>query len=216
MANVVNPNGFSVLTSRVGGANTGQDNWYYIPQTDTSQYGIGDMVKVAAGGDANGVPAVQKAIGGSNTEWLRGVIVGVAPTPNIGTPSLIGTPLALEITNIPATKTQGYYVLVNDDPNTVYEIQDDGLAVLTAAACNKNAQFTVVNPTAPLQNSATVMQTSAAGGGAAPAVTATFPLKILGLVLRQNPAGGNGFGAYARWMVKINTHDLSASGVVGV
>ena len=207
MANVIAPSGFTVI--KATGIYTGQDNVYFIPSTDTNQYGIGDAVKTVVGGDTNGIAAVTKSTGVSG-EYQRGVIVGVLPVQSVGIPNLIGLPLNLENINIPATKTRGYYVLVNDDPNTIYEIADDGSTALTAAACNKNALFTPTNPTAPVQISATVL------AGATIATTAAFPLKILGL--SQRPAGilPNTLGANARWMVKFNLHDLSASGVAGV
>jgi hypothetical protein len=207
MANIVAPQGFQP----VRGINTyqGQVNVYYIPQADGSQYQIGDAVKSAANGDPNGIPAVQKSTGASG-EFQRGVIVGVLPVQAVGTPSLIGTSLSLETINIPATKTRGYYVQVCDDPNQLYEVQDDGLAVLTATACNKNATFTVVNPTSPLQISATVLTASTV------ATTAAFPLKLMGLSQRLAPVGGNSFGAYAKWIVKFNNHELNGASVAGV
>jgi hypothetical protein len=194
MANVVAPMGFSPV--RGVGVYTGQTNTYVIPATDTNQYQIGDAVKSVAGGDANGIPAITKSTGAA-AEYQRGVIVGVLAVPAIGTPSLIGTPLALEVINVPAAKTHDYYVVVNDDPNALYEIADDGLTALTAAACNKNAAFTPTNPTPPLQISATTLTTGSV------ATTATLPLKMMGLSQRPAPGGGNTLGANARWIVKL-------------
>ncbi|MBG0871875.1 hypothetical protein H0X91_18055 [Burkholderia sp. 9777_1386] len=207
MANVVAPMGFVP----VRGINTyqGQTNIYYIPSTDTNQYSIGDAVKSVVGADtANGFPCVTKSTGAAS-EYQRGVIVAVLPVPAVGTPSLIGTPLALENIGIPATKTQGYYVEVADDPNQLFELQDDGLSGLTAAAASKNAGFTPTNPTSPLAISATVLTTSTV------ATTATLPLKMMGLSQRPAPGGGNSLGANARWIVKFNLHELSGSGVAG-
>lgn len=206
MANVIAPNGFTVVKNIAN--YTGQENVYFIPSTDTNQYGIGDAVKTVVGADANGIPAVTKSTGVAG-EYQRGVIVGVLPVQALANPSLLGIPLTLENINIPATKTVGYYVFVNDDPNAIYEIQDDGLSALTATASNKNAAFTPTNPTAPVQISATVLSTASV------AVGATLPLKIMGL--SQRPAGsGNTFGVNARWLVKFNLHDLCAAGVAGV
>lgn len=208
MANSIAPSGFSVV--KATGMYTGQDNVYVILQADTNQYGIGDAVKVAVGGDANGIAAVTKSAGTSG-EFSRGVITGVLPVQAVGLAPLQGTPLALEIINVPATKTRNYYVFVNDDPNTIYEIADDGSTALTATACNKNALFTPTNNTNPLiQVSATVL------AGATINTTAAFPLKILGL--SQRPAGAlpNTLGANAKWLVKFNNHDLNSASVAGV
>ncbi len=207
MANPISPIGFRPIRTGVGNY-SGRTNIYYIPATDTSQYGIGDAVKTVAGADANGIPAVQKSTGAA-AEYQRGVIVAVLAVPAVGTPSLIGIPLALERINIPATKTQAYYVEVLDDPFQLYALQDDGLNLLTAAASNKNASFTPTNPTAPLQNSQTVLTTASV------AVTANLPLKIAGLFQAVAPGGGNQFGLNAVWVVRFNLHELSASGVAG-
>src|SRR5579885_3098932 len=121
MANIVAPQGFQP----VRGINTyqGQTNIYFIPSSDGSVYSIGDAVKSVANGDPNGIPAIQKSTG-ANSELQRGVIVGVLPVQAVGPPSLIGVPLTLEVINVPATKTRGYYVEVCDDPNQLFEIQE--------------------------------------------------------------------------------------------
>lgn len=207
MANIVAPQGFQP----VRGINTyqGQTNIYFIPSGDGSVYSIGDAVKSVANGDPSGIPAVQKSTGASG-EFQRGVVVGVLPVQAVGTPSLIGTPLSLETINVPATKTRGYYIEVCDDPNQLYEIQDDGSAALTATSCNKNATFTAVNPTAPLQISQSVLVASTVN------TTAAFPLKMMGLSQRVAPVAGNSFGTFAKWIVKFNNHELNGASTAGV
>lgn len=191
------PQGFQPIGYADGSSWNGQANTYVIPQADVNQYNIGDAVLSAAGGDANGVPAVTKASGSSP---VRGVIVGVYPT-NPNAPSLQGVDTSLAMQNIPATKTRDYYVMVADDPAIIFALQDDGVSTLTASACNKNAGYTVANPTAPAQNSATVLTTSSV------ATTASLPLKIMGL--QQIP--GNAFGKYAVWRIKFNQHELAGN-----
>lgn len=195
MANLVAPRGFVPARYLNGAAWNGASNLYYIPSTDTNQYNIGDTVKSAAGGDANGVPQVVKITNG--TDACRGVIVGVQLAAQ-NTSSFQGANLDLTVQNIPATKTRDYYVLVVDDPAVLFSIEDDGLSALTAAACNKNASYTVANPTAPRQNSATVLTTASV------ATTQGLSLKILGL--EQSP--NNAYGVNANWIVKFNQHEL--------
>ena len=199
MANVNQPKGFVPSRYQNANAYTGASNLYFIPSSDGSQYGVGDAVKSATGGDANGIPAVQKAAG---TDTVRGVITGVLP-PGYNNPSLVGINLDLTVQNIPATKTKGYYVLVCDDPQIVYQIQDDGIttANLVAASVGLNASFTVTNPTAPAQNSATVLLSSSF------ATTAALTVKLLGLSQLPN----NAFGANATWDVKINQHEFQGN-----
>jgi len=197
MANVSQPKGFVPSRYLDGSAWNGATNTYYIPPTDVAQYNIGDPVKTVAGGDANGIPAVIKAAG---TDTVRGVIIGVQLA-GLNNPSIQGTNLDLTLQNIPAAKTKGYYVMVADDPTILWEVQDDGLSALTATACNKNASFTVANPTAPGQNSASVLTTASV------AVTSTLNLKIVGLVQKPD----NAFGVYAKWIVRFNQHELNGA-----
>lgn len=194
MANLIAPRGF-VPSRYLDNSNyNGACNMYVVLQAEANQINVGDPVKSAANADANGIPAVTKAAG---TDTVRGVVVGVLAA-NPQNPSLVGTTLDLTVQNIPATKAKDYYVLVADDPAILYEIQDDGLAALTATSANKNATFTVANPTAPQQNSASVLSTASV------ATTSTLNLKIVGLVQRAD----NAFGVNAKWLVKFNQHEL--------
>lgn len=198
MANLIRPRGFVPSRYLNGAAWSGGTNLYHIPSTDTNQYNPGDAVKSSANGDANGTPDVTKITNGTDT--VRGVIVGcLRQTPR--NPSLVGINLDLTVQNIPATKLQDYWVLVVDDPQVLFELQDDGLNVLTATSSNKNASFTVANPTSPQQNSATVLSTASV------AVTQGLNLKIQGL--KQSP--DNAFGANAVWIVKFNQHELQGN-----
>ena len=196
MPNLVQPKGFTPSRYQNASPYNGAANLYYIPSTDGSQFNVGDPVMQVAGGDANGVPAVQKATG---TSAVRGVIVGVLPA-GYNNPSLVGVNLDLTVQNIPATKLKAYYVLVADDPNLLFEVADDGLAALTATSCNKNASFTVANPTAPSQVSASVLSTASIG------TVNTLNLRMVGLVQKPN----NTYGANALWLVKFNLHEFNA------
>lgn len=195
MANQVAPRGFVPSRYLNGAAWNGACNMYHIPSTDANQYNVGDTVKSAANGDANGIPDVAKITNGTDT--ARGVVIGcLTAIPN--NPSLVGSTLDLTVQNIPAAKTRDYYVLVVDDPQVLFELQDDGLAALTATSCNKNASYTVTNPTAPQQNSATVLSTASVN------TTQGLSLKIVGLAQKPN----NAFGVNATWLVKLNQHEL--------
>lgn len=204
MANSNKPFGFQPLRYRNGAPWNGMATPYYIPSTDsTNQYNIGDAVKTAAGGDANGICEVTKITNG--TDAARGVIVGVLPVPPQSN-SQQAVSLTLETENIPATKTKDYYVLVADDPNIVFALQDDGLSALTATSCNKNASYTVTNPSGLTPNSASVLTTASIN------TTQGLSLKLLGLVQVPN----NAFGAYAQWQVIFNQHELGGPNTVGV
>lgn len=192
MANVNRPNGASPVRSGDANPFTSQATLYWIPSGDTSQYNIGDFVKSAEGVDTvYGAPKITKSAT-STSGAQRGVIVGFYVDPN-----------NLTVNNVPATKTHDYYAMVIDDPAVVFEMTDDGIttASLTTATVGQNCGFTVANPTSPAPVSATVITSSTI------ATTATLPLKIVGI--RQIP--GNAPGAYCRWLVRINQHELAGN-----
>lgn len=198
MANLNAPRGFVPSRYMDGSAWNGQANMYVVQQAEPNQINVGDTVKSSANGDANGIPAVTKITNGTDT--ARGVVIAVVQAPP-NNPSLVGTTIDLATQNIPAAKTKDYYVLVVDDPAVLFELQDDGLAALTATSCNKNASYTVANPTAPQQNSASVLTTASV------AVTQALPLKIVGLAQRAD----NAFGLNAKWLVKLQQHELQGN-----
>jgi hypothetical protein len=102
--------------------------------------------------------------------------------------------------SIPATKTHAYYVMVDDDPSSIFCIQDDGITTgkLVAASCNLNFSLTVTAGATTSSASATVILSSSF------ATTSSLNMKAMGLL--QIP--GNVFGAYARWVCRINEHEL--------
>ena len=202
MANQIGPRGLVPSRYLDGSAWNGATNMYCIPSSDGSIYGPGDAVKSAAGGDANGIPYMQKA---ATNDTVRGVIVSVVlAAPNL--PSVQGVIIDNTTQAIPATKAKDYYVLVCDDPTIIFEVQDDGNSALTNTACNKNASLTIANPTAPQQNSATSLSCASV------ATTQSLNLKIMGLVQKPN----NAFGVYASWLVRFNQHELGGSNTAGV
>jgi hypothetical protein len=197
MANVNKPFGLAVVRTLSGGQFSEQGTRYWIPSTDNNAYYIGDLVISLANADGNGVSGVVKATAG--TETYRGVIAGVEVA-NVGGVSIQGTPLALETTNIPATKLRDYYVYVQDDPMTLFSCQGDLTATNQIAAnANKNCNFTIAAGASTVSCSGTVI------ASASIATTNTFSGKLMGLL--QIP--GNGFGAFAVWNVKLNAHEFN-------
>lgn len=206
MANSNTPFGLQVLRGAAGYSFNAQGNLYSVPDTDdTNAYYLNDAVKLAASSDATGIPNVTKAAG---TDILLGSIQAILPVK--ANPSLEGTTLDLSRTSLPATKTIDYYVIVSDDPTTLYMIQDDGIttANLVAASANLNSSLTVTNGATVTSPSATVLLSSSF------AATNTLNIKLNGLV--QQP--GNEFAAYAKWQARINTALMPSSpvGATGV
>lgn len=205
MANTNAPFGLRPVRNGDGSPWNQQVQMYYIPSTDSSAYAIGDVVKSAAGGDAlTGAPAVQKAAAG---DTLRGVVVGIGTSVSTPGGNLPGAfdPNNLAAMTIPATKAYAYYVWVADAPDTIFEAQvDSGTLTLTGAGSffNKNANLTIASPTAPANQSASVVNSSSI------ATTSTLQLRLLGAPYRPDVDLTSG---YAKVYVRINQHELAGN-----
>ena len=195
------PSGLTPVKYLSGADWTGQGNIYFIASTDTNAYYPGDLVSPVAGTDQwSGIPAATLTISGTN---------------NID-------PTNLNLTSIPATKTKNYFMLVADDPNIIFEIQETGAGTtpgtaLGYAAATKNAYFVYGAPATGAANSGTTLDNGVSSGHA-PATTAAAPyfLRMMGLSQKIDPqtASFNSFGLYAKWLVKLNNHAYGPS-VVG-
>ena len=191
MANANTPFGFSPIIYGTSGTNNQQVRVYWIPAADTSAYYIGDVVKTIDGGDANGTPAIAKCASGDTP---RGVVTSILIS-NPNNPSIQGVNLDLTTTSVPASKSQAYYLLVNDDPDQVYCIQGDSTTFATTDM-NKNASYTVAAPSISNQQSATVLTGTT--------TSSTAVLKIVGI----EPIPGNILGPYVRFFVLFNNAEL--------
>ena len=209
MANVNAPFGAAVYKGGGSYASNQRASIYSIPTSDSSNaYYMGDEVKAAASGDVNGVPNVTKITNG--TDAIRGFIVGIIPAGTFPNPQMFpgaSSSLSLETNYVPATKAVSYYVLVEEDPTTIFVMQDDGIttANLVAASCNLNASITVTAGGTTNSSSGSVILSSSM------ATTSTLCLKLQGLA--QGPWDGvpNKYGAYAKWLCRINVSELTGS-----
>lgn len=209
MANINAPKGFSPVGNLQGGPWNQQGRLYAIPTSDTTNsYAVGDVVMSATSADPDGVPYVQKWGGATTTSALPlGIIVGIrVADPGV---SLVASSLDLTQSYISAgTRTAVRYVYVVDDPMVLFEAQFDATAI-ALTDLHKNAAVTVTaNQT--LTQSAPMSSLVLTG----PAVTATLPIRLLGLIQRPD----NATGAYAKVLCKWNYHEFGvtagASGTV--
>ena len=199
MANVNRPSGLSPVKHLITGNYNGQANVYSIAAADTNGYAIGDPVASSGSSDANGVAGITLATAGTGNA-VRGVIVGLGTSE-----SGIFNPNNLNSTVRPAAaQSSVWYALVVDDPNVIFEIQEVGTGTaLTAAAVGSNANL--------LAGSNNGYQSGWLLNNSGVTTTNTLQLRLLGLSRRSD----NAFGYYAKWLVKINNHELAA-GTAGV
>ena len=192
MANVDRPAGLVPVQYLNGAPWNGGGRVYCIPETDdTNAYAIGDPLVLAGGADSNGVPTVTLATAGTGNQVLGPMVSGAGA---LSYGSSYGVPQDSPIV-IPATKSRNYYILVCDDPNVIFEIQEvSGGTALTAAEVGLNANLVAGT------NNGYISGWEVNNSGET--TTATLQLKLLGLA----QVSGNAFGEHAKWWVLINNH----------
>lgn len=174
----------------------GQARIYSIAAAYATKLAIGDPVISSGTSDSRGVPGIVRA---ADTGAIRGVIVGLGALNQ----TAMANPQNLDQTIRPgAAQATTWYAMVVDDPNVVFEVQEGGTP-LAAADVGLNTNLTITDANNFL--SQVVLDNADKAG------TATLQVKLLGLVQRVD----NEFGQYAKWLVKINNHELAA-GTAGV
>lgn len=199
MANVSKPCGLKPLKSITGAPYNGQCRVYYRGTGDANAIYVGDPVALGGSADTNGVPDVVKWSSGA----MVGAVVGVLPVyPGV---SLVAS--SLDLTDRHLSASTAGYLLVCDDPEMLFEIQDGFTVAASAAEIGLNCDFALAAGGANYSDSGTTTGTTAA------TTTASLPLKLMGLVQKEN----NAFGTYAKLLVKINNHQLGGgTGSTGV
>lgn len=191
MANADKPAGLSPVQYLNGAPWNGAGRTYVILSTDVNAYAIGDPLTLLGSADDNGVPAVTLATAGTGNMVLGPMVSGAG---GIEYGASFGIPQDAPIV-IPATKTRDYYVMVCDDPNVIFEIQEvSGGTALTKTEVGLNANLVAG------ANNGYISGWELNNSGEA--TGATLQVKLLGLSQIQR----NAFGEHAKWLVLINHH----------
>lgn len=201
MANANKPCGFKPVGYLSGSPWTGKARLYNIVAAYGTALYIGDPVISSGTADVNGVPGIAL---GAATGGLRGSIVGLGRYEG-----LIANPSNLDIIYRPASTAATWYAMVADDPQTIFEIQEESGAAQMAATDIGANQISVLAAGNGFVSGWQVACTTTASA----TTTATLQLKLLGLARRPD----NAFGAYAKWLVQINVHELGhGTGSLGI
>lgn len=192
MPNADTPFGLKPYSHRNGAPYNGAARRYSAAAGDATAIFIGDPVKLS--GTSQTIDGIvyadvdQAATG----DVMVGVVVGmVADTRDSLTYRAASTQRVL---------------LVADDPDLVYEIQEvSGGTALVADAIGLNANFVVGS------GSTTTGLSGVELNNATEATTNTLDLQIMGLV----PRADNEVGEHAKWLVRINRHQF-ANQVAGI
>jgi hypothetical protein len=204
MANLNAPSGLSPVMYRNGNFWNGQVRLYAVAATDTNPYYVGDLVKIDSTNfaDANGIPYVTRATAGAGVS-LRGVVsaVGLAiPYGYQGGPFVNPNDLTKNFRPTGA-QTSVYYLAVVDDPDVVFEIQEDTTSSPgQASAMTKNCTPTIANPATGVFVSGFTLNSNTYATGA------TLQLKVIQSVQRPD---NTPYTAYQKLLVTINQHDFS-------
>ena len=212
MANTSKINGFRPVKHVTGAPYNGQANIYGVASGDSTALFVGDVVKLAADGNAAGIQYVTAhAAGVAGTgQPALGVVVGIINTkldPVDGRMSAGSISLDTPVYR-PGSVEQ--YVLVADSPDLIYEVEATaaGSAYSFAVAdIGQNANIFAGSGSTSTGNSAHSLNMSDKG------TAATLPFKIVGVSKKiDNEVTGN----YTKVLVQINNHQYKSVGTVGV
>src|SRR5205807_2539354 len=147
MANTNKPSGLTPVRYLSGADWDGRGNLYHIDSGDTHAFYPGDPVDLVAGvetisGEALGLPTISVGVAAAANVGVV-LAVGIAPR---GGPYINPADLT-KVWRPAAAQSVGWFALVADDPNIIFEIQEGGTGtLLTVAATSKNANFALAAP----------------------------------------------------------------------
>jgi hypothetical protein len=195
MANADIPRGLVPVRHRNGASYNGAANVYYVPASYGTALYVGDPVKlVTDSSDANGVQTVELAAAGN---VVLGAIISLA--------FFDGSPVLRDSGRYHAASTAGY-VLVADDPEILFEIQEDGVGgAMGVGAVGRNADLVASAAGSTVTGwSGYELDSSTLG-------TSTAQLRIVAPVLRVD---NDPTLTESKWLVSILEHAfLTATGV---
>src|ERR1700761_9241973 len=131
MANANVPRGLIPYRRTSGEPYNGSANIYYVPASVASNIFIGDPVTyLTNSADSSGIPGVTLATAGSSNNIL-GAMIGIVSG---------GEPIVPVTRDLPIyhPASTAAYILVSDDPDVLYEVQENGAMVQGAPGRNVN------------------------------------------------------------------------------
>lgn len=180
MANADRPKGLVPVRYRSGAKYNGSVTMYLV--TDTNAMYVGDIVKHSGtsgaagatvyGQDVEGMPVIARCTDGTGTtDTPLGVVVGFLPIQPV------------QDLNYKAADGVDRIALVVDDPNVVFEVQEDATTTpIAAASVGLNVMFaTTAGSTITGVSGMEIISTQVG-------TTTTHPLRILGLSKRPDNA----------------------------
>ena len=202
MANTSRIKGFTIVGAQHGSPASSRIAMYYVASA-ADEILAGDIVKLAATADTNGIPGADLC---GATDVPVGVVVGIVnpkldPTGKMSTGAItLDSPASQQI----AASGTGY-LLVNTDPDIVLEVEAAN-GIPAAADIGLN-----VSHANGIRTSATLVSPAYIDMATA-AVTATLNFNLRGF--KQAP--DNEVGASAKMIVGFNVHQFKSVGTTGI
>lgn len=191
MANVDTPRGLKPVGNIAGAPWNGKPTLYYVPASDLTAFYLGALVKPGGTASAEGVPSVSGNVATGNP--VLGVVVGIDPVMGAGASGR-------DSTTYRAASTERY-VYVCDDPNALYEVQEDGeggaLAATNIYMAADLTGFTSGSTTTGLSSIEIDSSTATASGDG------TEDVLIVGFARRPDNELGSQWG---KFIVRLNNH----------
>tara|TARA_R110000868_G_scaffold13014_1_gene61241 strand:- start:4349 stop:4957 length:609 start_codon:yes stop_codon:yes gene_type:complete len=202
MANANRPSGFSPIEYLNGSSWNGQARLYSIAAAYNVALYVGDPVISSGTSDSQGIPGIALA---AATGAVRGVIVGIGNTKgliaNVVNPNISYRPAAAQTTD--------WFAMVVDDPNVLFEVQEESNGTQLAATDIGLNTISKVGTGNGYVSGWMIPSTT----GAAAGTGATLQIRLMGL----KQVYDNVFGAYAKHLIKFNVHELgTGTGAAGV
>ncbi len=199
MANVNSPFGLRLVGHMSGAPYSAKVNRYVHVSGDSVAVFIGDVVKSGGTslvmGNGEVLPTIAQAAAG---DLPRGVVVGIDPISSVA----VGSE-NLNRSHCPASTQM--VLMVCDDPDAIFEVQEDAVGATTALIdIGENADIVVGSGSTVTGMSAMQLDSSTHN-------TTSAQLRILGFVNSKDntPASAN-----AKLLVKFNEHEfLGTTGV---
>jgi len=199
MANSDIARGLIPVAHRSGAPYTGAANVYYVPSSYGTALFIGDpVIHVNNSADAAGIPTVARASAGGGA-YILGVMVGVA---SHGDPNVA---LTRDLPRYHQASTEGY-ILVADDPDLLFEVQEDGVGgAMGTGAAGRNVDVVAGTGSTTTGYSGFELDSNTLN------TTATLQMRIHRPVERVD---NDATLTNAKWLCSINLHSVrNATGV---
>lgn len=205
MANLSTPRGLVPYRRASGEPYNSAGNTYWVPSTYATALYIGDPVQIVSGSsDGQGIPSIQLVTAGNGTDTgiatygLIGSIMGRVPGGEPQVPVLQNNPVY-----IPGSSAGGTYVLVCDDPDALYLVQENG----NMAGAGTPGSVTGPGKNVDLVSGTGSNVTSYSGWQLGSSSLSTSALQMR--VLRMLEQADNALGTNAKWLCRINLNQLT-------